>query len=190
VAWGVWFCVGGFGEVPGGSVGLRGGGSALVLGTATKLHQHPRLQCRCCLRLRVLLRELPSVSLRLCADHILSGALLSRAGLRQRPSRAEPKLHPATPGSSKRLLSSLGPAPARNCDSFAALAAKNEELSSYRARRVLQIRGGPRQPKAHEAAPNIAAGQTLACGAERRASEGAAAPPSTRAAKNQNNAAA
>ena len=164
--------------MPGGSEGLRGGGSALVMGTATRLHQPPHLPCRCCLRLRSLLRGLPSASIRLCADHILSGALLSRAGLRQRPSRAGPKLHPATPGSSKRLLSSLGPAPARNCDSFAALAAKNEELSSYRARRVLQIRGGPRQPKAHEAAPNIAAGQTLACGAERRASEGAAVLPS------------
>jgi hypothetical protein len=178
--------------VPGGSErclaapeGLRGVGSALVMGTATRLHQPPHLPCRRCLRLRSLLRELPSVSLRLCADRISSGALLSRAGLRLWPPCAGPKLHPATPGSSKQLLSSLRPAETRKPDSFAALAAKNERSISPRARRVLQIRGGPRQPQAHEAALHIAVGWTLACGALRIASEGAAASPSTRGAKKQ-----
>jgi len=155
------------------------------MGAATRLHQPPHLPCRRCLRLRSLLRQLPSVLLRLCADRILSGALLSRAGLRLLASCAGPKLHPATPGSSKQLLSLLRPAETRKRESFAALGAKNEESIIQSARRVLQIHGTAAAANAHEEPRNIAAAQTLACGAERSASEGAAASSSPRDAKKQ-----
>ena len=50
--------------------------------------------------------------------------LLRTLRLRHLACCAGPKLHPATPGSSKQLLSLLRPAETRNPESFAALAAK------------------------------------------------------------------
>ncbi len=53
--------------MPGGSVGLRGGGCALMVGWTPNLPQSPICQADASLGVRVLLRELPSVSLRLWA---------------------------------------------------------------------------------------------------------------------------
>ena len=137
------------------------------MGTATRLHQPPHWPCRRCLRLRSLFRELPSVSLRLCAGPRCDRRAPSRVPAQQKRSCAGPKLHPGRPGASKRLLRSLGAAPPRNCEPFAALAAGISLAILPEHTPGPQIQGAPRHPTAHEEPRNIIADQTLACGAAR-----------------------
>ena len=171
--------------MPGGSVGLRGGGSGLVWGLP--------LDCT----------NLPTglVDAACGSDHCsessrrshyafvpapdATGALLLACRPSQKRSCAGPKLHSGRPGASKRLFLKAASPQARKRESFAAPAAGNQiAILSVRTPGA-QIQGTAAAARAHEEPRNITAGQTQACGAKRRASEGAAASPSTRDAQKQ-----